>query len=86
MAFALLFMLVTVCGSALRPPSTVLMMQSIEGDTGIVISLITCGGLLFGSLSMFLATLPFWPDPVIAVGTISALTGAICCAVWMKGR
>lgn len=82
--FALLYAPICYCGSALRPPSTVLMMQSIDGDNGIVASLINCGGLLFGSLSMFIASLAIWPNPVLAVGCIAATVSGICLVFWLK--
>lgn len=82
--FTLLFAPITYCGSAMRPPSTILMMQSNPGDNGIVSSMINCGGLLFGSFAMFLASLGFWPNPVIAVGCIAFAVSAICLLAWFK--
>ncbi len=81
--FALLFLPVTFCGSAIRPPSTVLTMQSIKGDNGIVASLINCGGLVCGSLSMSIATLGFWPNPIMAVGGIAFTVSALCLVAWV---
>ena len=81
--FALLFALLTLFGSALRAPSTVLMMESIEGDNGIVASLINCTGLLFGALSMLLASLSVWPGAILAVGCISTVVSALCLAAWL---
>lgn len=78
--FAILMAPVTFLGSALRPPATVIMMEVIRGNNGIVASLIQCCGMLFGSLSMFVATLSFWPAPTLAIGTIaaaSAFTGLL---------
>ncbi|MDE5878692.1 MAG: Bcr/CflA family efflux MFS transporter, partial [Desulfovibrio sp.] len=72
-AFALLFAPLSLCGSAMRAPSTVLMMESIQGDNGIVASLINCAGLLFGALSMLLASLTVWPGAILAVGSISTV-------------
>ncbi len=81
--FALLFALLTLFGSALRAPSTVLMMESIEGDNGIVSSLINCMGLLFGALSMLLASLSMWPGAILAVGCISTVVSGVCLAAWL---
>ena len=81
--FALLFAPLSLCGSAMRPPSTVLMMESIHGDNGIVASLINCAGLLFGALSMVLASLSVWPGAIIAVGCISAVVSGLCLAAWL---
>ncbi|MDE7372114.1 MAG: MFS transporter, partial [Desulfovibrio sp.] len=70
-------------GSALRAPSTVLMMESIEGDNCIVSSLINCMGLLFGALSMLLASLSVWPGAILAVGCISTVVSGLCLAAWL---
>lgn len=82
-AFALLFAPISFCGSAMRAPATVLMMESIQGDNGIVASLINCAGLLFGAVSMLLASLPFWPGAIMAVGCISAVVSGLCLAAWL---
>ena len=81
--FALLFAALTLFGSALRAPSTVLMMESIEGDNGIVSSLINCTGLLFGALSMLLASLSVWPGAILAVGCISTFVSGLCLTAWL---
>ena len=78
--FALLFAPLSLSGSAMRAPSTVLIMESIHGDNGIVASLINCTGLLFGAFSMFLASLAIWPNGILAVGCISAVVSALCLA------
>lgn len=82
-AFALLFAPISFCGSAMRAPATVLMMESIQGDNGIVTSLINCAGLLFGAFSMLLASLPLWPDAIMAVGCISAAVSGLCLTAWL---
>lgn len=82
--FALLFAPICYCGSALRPPSTILIMEIIEGNNGVVASLISCGALLFGSFSMFIANLGFWPNQVMAVGGITILVSISALLVWVK--
>lgn len=57
--FALLCAPISFCTSAVRPPSTVLMMNLFHSDTGTVTALINSGGLLFGSFAMFLSLFPF---------------------------
>ena len=84
--FALLFAPVTFCGSAMRAPSTVLMMECVHGDNGIVTALINFGGLFFGALSMIIAAMAFWPDPALAVGVIAFTISGICSAFWLKIR
>lgn len=83
-AFAALMAPVTFCGAAIRPPSTVILMQSVKGDNGVVSSLIQCGAMLCATLAMFLAALPFWPSPSAAIGWIAALTALICLICWIK--
>lgn len=83
-AYALLFAPITFCGSAMRAPSTVLMMECIKGDNGVVTALINFGGLLFGALSMTLASLSFWPGAVVATGTIAFVVSGTCCICWMR--
>lgn len=82
--FAACYMLITFCGSALRPPATVIMMSSIRGDNGVVASLINCGGLLCGSLSMYVATLGFWSSSIVAAGVISCLIPGLAFLAWLR--
>lgn len=82
--FALLMAPITFFGSALRPPSTVIMMEANKGDNGVVASLIQCGALLFASVAMFLAPLPFWPTPITAIAAITAVVAALCFICWLK--
>lgn len=81
-AFAILMIPITFCGSALRPPATMVMMEANRSDNGVVAALIQCGALLFASFSMFLAPLPFWPNPVMAIGVISIVIAGLACIAW----
>ncbi len=81
--FAALYLPITFCGAALRPPGTVLMLESVKGDNGAVTSLINSGGLLCGSLSMFLCALPFWGNAIHVAGGISALISGLSFAGWL---
>lgn len=83
-AFALLFAPACLCGSAMRPPATVLLMQCVKGDNGAVTSLINSCALLCGSLSMFICSLPFWPGHITAVGTITSLVAGIALLSWLR--
>lgn len=80
--FALLYLPVTFCGSAVRPPSTMLMMNQMDTDTGTVASLIGSAALLFGSLAMLLCSLP-WSSFITATGVISLAVGLICLIGWL---
>lgn len=84
--FAALMIPVTFFGSAIRPPSTVLMLECIKGDNGIVASLIQFGAMLAGSLAMYIATLTVWPNPVLSVGSISFIVAGISFLLWLKIR
>lgn len=81
--FTSFFFFISFFGSAIRPPSTILLLGIIKGNNGIVASLINCGGLLFGSFSMYLAALQFWPNPVIPVGIISTTICLLTLACWI---
>ena len=81
--FALLCAPISFCGSALRPPATVLMLNQMRNDTGSLTALINRGGLLFGSLSMLLCALPVWPGPVAAQALMAILVGLACLLGWL---
>ena len=81
--FALLCAPISFCGSALRPPATVLMLNQMRNDTGSLTALINSGGLLFGSLSMLLCALPVWPGPVAAQALMAILVGLACLLGWL---
>ncbi|MDD6181801.1 MAG: MFS transporter [Desulfovibrionaceae bacterium] len=81
--FALCFLPITFAGSAVRPPSTVLMMRQLSTDTGTVSSLIGSAGLLCGSLSMTLCAASFWPDYITAAAVISCTVGAVGFGYWL---
>ena len=86
--FALLFAPITVCGSALRPATTMLLMNQMDTDIGTVSSLVGCVALLFGSLSMLLCSLP-WSSFILATGSMSVLVGIVCTSGWLwldRGR
>ena len=82
--FALLYVPISFCGSAIRPPSTVLLMNCVRGDNGVVTSLINSGALLCGSFSMLLCSLPFWDGAVTAAGAISCLTAGAALLGWLR--
>lgn len=79
-----LMALITFCGAAMRPPSTVILMDANRGDNGAVSSLIQGFTLLFAGFAMFLAPLPFWQEPTTAIGWIAALVSGACLLMWLK--
>lgn len=83
-AFALLYAPISCCTSAIRPPSTVLMMNQLRTDNGTVTALINSGGLLLGSLAMLLCSLPFWGSFILATGTISVVVSGLALWAWLS--
>lgn len=82
--FAALVAPVTFAMSALRPLATVLMLKQYEGDTGSLSALMGCGALMCGTASMFAASLPVWPSPIVAVGVLSVVMSAYCLWAWRR--
>lgn len=85
MLFTLIYLPVTFCGSALRPPSTLLMMNQLDTDNGTVAALIGSAALLFGSLAMLLSALPpmLGMSFITSTGLIAAIVGTLCLAGWL---
>lgn len=81
--FAVLYGSITFFHSTMRPPSTVLLMSQLDTDNGTVASLVGASGLLCGSLSMMLCSLPFWPDFITASGIICLVLGLFCTIGWL---
>lgn len=81
--FALLCAPISFCTSAVRPPSTVLMMNLFHSDNGTVTSLINSGGLLFGSFAMFVCALPVWGSFITAEGIVSFCIGGAALISWL---
>ncbi len=79
--FATLMLPVTFCSSAIRPPSTIILMTLLDSDTGTVASLIGSAAVLCGSLAMLASGL--WVDPLVATSAISMAAGLFCLAGWL---
>jgi len=79
--FALCILPASVAGSCLRPPSTNLMLEQQQGDTGAVSSLMGCGGLLMGSVGIQLISLP-WGNMIITLGIITFSIALISLIAW----
>jgi MFS transporter, DHA1 family, multidrug resistance protein len=58
-----------------------MMLEQQKGDTGAVSSLMSCTGLLMGSLGMQLISLP-WGNTIIALGIITFSIGFISLLAW----
>jgi DHA1 family bicyclomycin/chloramphenicol resistance-like MFS transporter len=67
--------------SCMRPPSTNLMLEQHEGDTGTLSSLMGCTGLMMGSFGIQLISLQ-WSNRIIALGTIMLIVAFISLLAW----
>ena len=65
-----------------RPPSTNLMLEQQKEDTGSATSLITCFGVLMGSVGMFLISFD-WSSRILALGTLQIMIGLLCGGLWL---
>lgn len=79
--FAALMLPVSFCASALKPPSTIILMTELDSDTGTVASLIGSAAVLCGSFAMLAGGL--WDDPIVATAVVSLLAGLFCLAGWL---
>ncbi|EIW19756.1 MULTISPECIES: Bcr/CflA family efflux MFS transporter [Pelosinus] len=79
--FLLSFIIMSFTGSAIRPFSTNILFDQINGDTGSVSSLM---GILFtvmGSCGMLIASMP-WGNIVISLGAMIAIFSGISLVAW----
>ncbi|WP_449241579.1 multidrug effflux MFS transporter [Desulfoscipio gibsoniae] len=80
--FALSLLPSTIAGSGIRPPSTVLMLEQQQENTGSASSLIACFGILMGSVGMILISFD-WSNVIWALGALNLAAGVICGAGWL---
>jgi DHA1 family bicyclomycin/chloramphenicol resistance-like MFS transporter len=64
--FAVTLLLSAIAGSCLSTPSTILMLEQQQGDTGSASSLIGCFGILIGSMGMLLIAFS-WSNIILAL-------------------
>lgn len=79
--FLLSFIVMTLTGSAIRPFSTSILFDQLNGDTGSAASLM---GLLFtvmGSGGMLIASMP-WENIVISLGVLMSIVSCISLLSW----
>ncbi len=79
--FALCILPASLAGACSRPPAASLMLEQQKGDTGAVSSLMSCSGLLMGSLGMQVISLN-WGNTVLALGIMTILTPTISLLLW----
>lgn len=79
--FLLSFIIMSLTGAAIRPFSTNILFDQLQGDTGSAVSLM---GILFtvmGSGGMLVASMP-WGNIVIGLGAIMAIFSTIALISW----
>jgi DHA1 family bicyclomycin/chloramphenicol resistance-like MFS transporter len=79
--FSLCILPGSTANSCMRPPSTNLMLEQHEGDTGTLSSLMGCTGLLMGSFGIQLISIP-WSNRIIALGTIMLIVAFTSLLAW----
>jgi len=79
--FALCILPASIAGSCLRPPSANLMLEQQKGNAGSVSSLMSCIGLLMGSLGMLLISFN-WSNLILVLGGMNFIAGVICLIFW----
>lgn len=80
--FALTLLPSSLAGSCVRPPGTNLMLEQQAGDAGSASSLISCFGILMGSVGMSIISID-WGNTIVALGVLTAITGLLCEALWV---
>lgn len=81
--FTLALIPATLAGSITRPPSANLMMEQQRGDTGAVVSLMTFGFTVFGSIGMIIISLD-WENRVLVMGLMYIVFAVASLAIWNR--
>jgi len=72
----------TIFGGAVRPPGAHLLLEQQKEDTGSASSLMSCFGILFGSIGMLMISID-WNDLVPILGTLTLLSGLASVFLWL---
>lgn len=72
----------TICASCVRTPGVNLMLEQQREDTGSAAALMSCFGILMGSLGMTIISLN-WSNIILVLGMINILIGLVCGALWL---
>ena len=83
--FALSVIPASLAGTMVRPPSTTLILEQQDGDTGSASSLINSSFLMVGSLGMGVMSLD-WSNQIFPLGGIYLLVGLVCLFSWRVAR
>jgi DHA1 family bicyclomycin/chloramphenicol resistance-like MFS transporter len=80
-SLAFLLLPTTFCCGAIRPPTTFMMLNNKEGDSGSAAALIGAVATLGGAAGMFVISL--FRDYILTLGVIYALVGAVSLFLWL---
>ena len=83
--FALSVIPASLAGTMVRPPSTTLILEQQDGDTGSASSLINSSFLMVGSLGMGFISMG-WSDQITPLGGIYMFVGLVCVLSWRVAR
>jgi DHA1 family bicyclomycin/chloramphenicol resistance-like MFS transporter len=80
--FALCLFPATTMGSCIRTPGANLMLEQQEEDTGSASALMSCFGILMGSMGMTVISQE-WGDTIRILGLMNILVGVLCLGLWL---
>jgi DHA1 family bicyclomycin/chloramphenicol resistance-like MFS transporter len=72
----------TVSASCVRTPGTNLMLEQQRRDTGSAAALMSCFGILMGTVGMTIISLN-WSDTILVLGMMNLLVGVVSGAAWL---
>lgn len=72
----------TIMSSCIRTPGANLMLEQQEEDTGSAVALMSCFGVLMGSMGMAVIS-QNWGDTVRVLGAMNILVGLACLGLWV---
>lgn len=79
--FALCIMPISLFSAMMRPPSSNLMLEQLNGDTGAASSLMSCMFTFFGSIGMLLISMNL-ANRIFVMGLMNLIMGCICLVSW----
>jgi len=80
--FALCLFPATIMGSCIRTPGANLMLEQQEEDTGSASALMSCFGILMGSMGMTVISQE-WSNTIRILGLMNILVGVLCLCLWL---
>jgi MFS transporter, DHA1 family, multidrug resistance protein len=82
LVFALALLPATIMASCIRTPGANLMLEQQDEDTGSASALMSCFGILMGSVGMTIISLP-WSNNIRVLGMMNIFAGLTCLTLWL---